>query len=366
MTEPTLESINQLLLERQLIAPGQRLLVGVSGGQDSIWLLYILDNLKPLWFWALGVVHCDHQWHARARDHACQVYRLVWMRRLRGYTVVPSRGSLCSETAARVWRSKNIRHVARDHLYEVVSLGHTASDRVETVLAHGLRGAGMQGLQALPWKRNLLLHVSYTLPSDIELDINQYNDIRYHWTWRQTVMQASLECPRSLIRPLLGCSRMTIRHVILTHRLPVCVDDSNYTLRWERNRIRHQLLPYLRTYFNPNIDRILAHAIDLIEEEHHYIQAVTNPLIGDTKLISRSPVLVLSHWRTLPLPIQRRVLRQLCAPEGTLSFLGLERLRWQLNQCETNGYKQWQISTRVRLILDDGKVKRHLELDTET
>ena len=366
MIQNALEVFNEVLLEQQLVGPGQTLLVAVSGGQDSTCLLHLLDNLIPFWHWHLGIVHCDHQWHTQAQGHARQIYSLLWARGLRGYTVLPNNNQLSSETRARIWRSNNIRHVARSHDYDVVALGHTASDRVETVLAHGLRGSGLQGLQALPWKRILILNLPYTLPAAVHFKPSRYNHVRYHWAWGKDTAQASLQVPCSLIRPLLAWSRATMRDILTQHHLPVCVDASNYSLCWQRNRIRHQLLPYLRTYFNPQIDRNLLHSIELVRGEHHYMATITDSILtGSGMLNSEPPNLIISHWRSFPLAIQRRTLRQLCALEGYLSFQALEYLRWHLYQPQTTPFKQWRVSEHVSLVLHEGILTRCIQLDSK-
>lgn len=200
-----------LLQAPELLPDGSKLLLAVSGGQDSMALLALLQDLAPLHHWALMVWHGDHGWHdgsaAVARDLG------LWCSN-RGLPVQIERaepGRTGSEANARAWRYGTLQRLAAQQQRDVVT-GHTGSDRAETLLLHLARGTDLNGLSSLRSSRPL-----------------QHNNPEGPW----------------LRRPLLGFSRSDTLALCGALKLPVWVDPSNSNPAFARNRIRHEVLPVL-------------------------------------------------------------------------------------------------------------------------
>jgi tRNA(Ile)-lysidine synthase len=210
---------------------GEKVLLAVSGGVDSVVLFEILRELAPELGIGLVVAHLDHGLRGEtAREDARFVASLgeargIPVRNERvdvGDIARSSRQNL--ESAAREARRSFLLRVAREVGAERIGLGHTADDRAETVLFNLTRGAGPRGLSALR-------------PVD-----------------------------PPLIRPLIEVSRQDVLAFARSRRLAWREDETNADLRLSRNRIRHQVLPLLRT-INPRAVEALARAADLAEEE---------------------------------------------------------------------------------------------------
>lgn len=364
MKHQSLETFNQLLLERQLVLPGQHILIAVSGGQDSILLLNFAYHLQPFWQWHLATVYCDHQWSSHTQAHARDIYRLAFTMRLVHYTALPTRSGYTSESISRKWRYMSMQRIAKNHYYDVIALGHTASDRVETVLSHCLRGTGLNGLKSLQWQRSLIVK----LPCSITLQ-NQYIGCvlpqqDFCWSWMHTMTWLNLSL--HLIRPLLKWTRAEIRQMTKVRNLPLCVDRSNYALHWQRNRIRHQLLPYLRTYFNPQIDNALNNLVDLVEFESLYIQSITQSLFPSPQF-SLDHVFYffpLTYWQTLPIALQRRLLKKICNSDNSLTFTDLEKIRFNLQQFNPKIKSHFRLTRHTLLSIREAKLIFLTKVDT--
>ena len=276
MTEPANwtslhAKLHRTLRSRHLLHHNQRLLVGVSGGQDSLCLIKLLLDLLPLWGWHLGIAHCDHRWRSDSEANANHVEQLAktWNISFYRYT---TEEILKSEAASRQWRYQALSAIATSNHYNCILTGHTASDRAETLLYNLIRGSGADGLQALTWKRSL--------GSGIEL-----------------------------VRPLLEVTRAQTAQFCQDMQLAVWEDSTNQDLKYARNRIRQELIPYLH-HFNPQVEQALAQTAELLQAEVEYLEQHAYQLMQQAMPQPKSPRLNRRVLQTAPLALQRRVMRQ--------------------------------------------------------
>ncbi len=261
-----------------LIEPGQRILVSVSGGPDSVALLSILQELAPTWRLTLHAAHINHELRGEeSEEDARFVARLcdrfgIPLHCERVPMEKPGakahRSSL--QERAREARYQVLRRLSQALTADRVALGHQADDQAETLLMWMLRGAGTAGLAGIPSIRESLF-----------------------------------------IRPLLGIAREAILQYLWSREVPFRLDSSNAKPMYMRNRIRQELLPAMRR-FNPAVVESLARQADILREEDAYLHQVAcqamAPLVRHTDrgiLIDRAGLLA------LPLTLQRRILRLL-------------------------------------------------------
>jgi tRNA(Ile)-lysidine synthase len=262
--------LHRTLRERQILPRQERLLVAVSGGQDSLCLGRLLLDLQPKWHWQLAIGHCNHGWRSDAADNAAQVQQVAQEWGLAYYGVTAS-DLPTTEAAARDWRYHALAEIAVQQGYGYVVTGHTASDRAETLLYNLVRGSGADGLQALTWQRKLVPGVS-------------------------------------LVRPLLAVTRSETGQFCQQLQLPIWEDVTNQDPRYARNRIRQELIPYLQTHFNPQVEGNLAQTAELLQAEVEYLEAMATDLWqragGEPSKLNRSIL------KSAPIALQRRVSRQ--------------------------------------------------------
>lgn len=277
--------VHQTLRKRKVLPSGQSLLIAVSGGQDSLCLLRLLMDLQPKWGWRLAIAHCNHRWRSDADANATHVQVLAEAYQLPYYSAIATEG-MTSEAAARAWRYRVLTELAIAHDIAYVVTGHTASDRAETLLYNLMRGSGLDGLQALTWQRSLAPNVQ-------------------------------------LVRPLLEVTRAEITAFCQTAELMIWEDSTNQDLRYARNRIRQELLPYLAKHFNPQVEELLAQTAELLRSDMTFLEAAAANLwrqavlLAEQDLSQPTDLKQQCTWmlnrkvlRIEPLAMQRRVLHR--------------------------------------------------------
>lgn len=224
-TAPLHERVRQAIHANRLLERGDRVLIGVSGGPDSVALLHLLVGLKDDLRLRLAVAHVDHQLRPDSQDDAkfvaglarrCGLPAAIVRRDVRRES--EARGLSLEDRARRV-RYAAFQEIATEQAATRLALAHTADDQAETVLMRLLRGAGLTGLAGIPMTRSL-------------------GDV-------------------TIIRPLLGVWREEVLGYLRRHRLSCRQDPTNQDPRFLRNRIRHELLPLLEREYNPQLKLLL-------------------------------------------------------------------------------------------------------------
>lgn len=276
------QQVSDFIERRQLLNRGDRVVIGVSGGPDSLCLLDTLHHLG----YPLICAHLDHGLRPESSDEAAyakgiaQSYNLPF--EIEKQDVALKAGSGVSlEEAARLARYNFLVRVARKSDVHVIATGHTADDQVETVLMHFLRGTGPSGLRGmLP-----------DTPLDSWVGIADAQGIR-------------------LIRPLLTLKRdQTEDHCQAVGLEPV-IDSSNMDHAFFRNRIRHELLPLLETY-NPGIRQVLLRLARIMTAEVDFLaEMVASDWESVFESLGESALLLrVEPMKRKPLALQRVLLR---------------------------------------------------------
>ncbi len=274
--------IHRTIRSRHLFERNHRLLIAVSGGQDSLCLIKLLLDLQSKWGWDLGIAHCDHRWRSDSEANAHHVENLAKTWGISFYLEIANQ-PINSEAAARDWRYQALSAIAKANNYQYIVTGHTASDRAETLLYNLIRGTGADGLQALTWQRPLTTGIM-------------------------------------LVRPLLEITRIQTEQFCQEFKLPIWEDSTNQDLQYARNRIRQELIPYLRENFNPQVESALAQTAELLQAEVEYLEKAAQQLrekgmekgIGNEEDSLTLLPLRLNRrvLQKAPLALQRRVMRQ--------------------------------------------------------
>ncbi|MEG4405990.1 tRNA lysidine(34) synthetase TilS [Microcoleus sp. MON2_D5] len=334
--------VHRTLLYRQILPSTQRLLVAVSGGQDSLCLIKLLLDLQPKWGWNLAIVHCDHRWRSDSQASANHVEQLAKNWGISYYLETAS-DIPTTEAAARKWRYQALTEIAIAQNYPYIVTGHTASDRAETLLYNLIRGSGADGLSALTWRRPLL---DFQLPIlDIRLENSGENphsqisaDLRLENQDENSQSKIqNLKSKIYLVRPLLEITRLQTGQFCQEQKLPIWEDSTNQNLQYSRNRIRSELLPYLETHFNPKAQQALAQTAELLRADVEYLELAASDLlqramspIADSPQVNFQLPVKLNRpiLREAPLALQRRAMRQLLQQilPSAPSFESVEKL----------------------------------------
>lgn len=237
-----IEQVKKTIRRHNLISKNDRILIGVSGGADSVTLLYILNSLKNEFNLTLFVAHLDHCLRKDSASEARFVQRLaqklgipvcinsVNVRRL------AKKGSL--EEAARNARLDFLFKVAKRVKAKKIALGHNLDDQAETVLMRILRGTGLYGLAGIVPKRNI----------------------------------KGLQ----IIRPLLEVSRKEIEGFLSRRKITPRIDLSNLQDLYFRNKIRNKLLPLLEKEYSRNIKALLVNLAESAGYDYDYLYGIAS------------------------------------------------------------------------------------------
>lgn len=260
-------------------ARGDGVVVAVSGGPDSLALLDVLCRLAPSWELRLHPVHVDHGLRPDSAEDARWVAERVAERGLRLLRVrvaaarFAARHRLSPEAAARLLRYRALEAVRRRVGAVRIAVGHHRDDVAETVLIRLLTGGGSDGLAGIPPVRG------------------------------------------PIVRPLIERSRAEILAYLEGRGIAWREDPTNRNPRFLRNRIRHQLLPWLERHVNPRVREALCRTATLLRDEVAWLEtqaqeALQEALLdpGDGALLA----LAVAPVAALPPALQRRVLRLAC------------------------------------------------------
>jgi tRNA(Ile)-lysidine synthase len=295
--------VRRAIERHNLLTAGETVVVGVSGGPDSLCLLHVLRQLASELSLGLHVAHLNHQmrgedadadaafvaglaadWGLTATVEAANVPALA-----RAYKLAP-------EEAARRARYAFLGRVAGQVGARTIAVAHNADDQTETVLMHWLRGSGLAGLRGM---------LPATPMGDLRLETGEQDSV------------ANLQSPISdfqsltLIRPLLTIPRADIEAYCAEHNLRSRFDRSNLDTTYFRNRLRHELIPYLETY-NVNVKEILRRSASVISADYGLLREQLD-ITWERIVRAESDQAVtfdLNAWRVLPLSLKRSTIRE--------------------------------------------------------
>ena len=277
MTIDFVRQMHRFISQYKMIEDGETVLVAVSGGADSLALLYGLHALRSQLSCKLHVVHLNHclrpdadadaefvQQHAARLELPCTIQRAEVPRLVKQW-------KLSVEAAGRRARYQFYESVCPEVSATKVALGHHQDDIAETVLMNLIRGSGATGLKGISPVRNM-----------------------------------------KFIRPLAGFTRQNIEAFLTSIGIVPRHDATNTDTYYLRNRIRRELIPQLARDYNPNIKTGLSRTADVLGTESEYLDTVARKAFETCRIQGPQKNVVLDRvkFRQYHVALQRRILRQ--------------------------------------------------------
>jgi tRNA(Ile)-lysidine synthase len=276
-----------------MIKGGEHILVGLSGGPDSVCLLSVLQRVREQFKLRMSALYIDHGLRPGETEketefcrNLCSGLSIPFIAKGIGIRSYAKEQKLNIQEAARQLRYRTFDEAALEINARLIALGHTADDQAETLLMRLFRGSGPTGLAGIPPVRN------------------------------------------HIIRPLIEVRRKEIEDFLETERIPYIVDSSNLKEDYLRNKIRRSLMPIMQEY-NPDIIGTLSKTALIFRDEERYFEIlVTKTLM---KMISRKTgsriELFLAPFEIMDKVLMRKVLRRaIDATHGLrgISFIHIE------------------------------------------
>ncbi len=244
VSERLLSIVRRTIDQYHLFEKGDKLIVGVSGGVDSMVLLYVLNTFREKYDLSIIVAHINHGLRPGEAEKEADLVREESKRFgfLFEYDEVDvkefrkSKG-LSIQDAARRLRFRFFERLLKKYDANRIALGHNADDQVETIILRILRGAGLKGLKGM-------------LPAS----------------------------EGKIIRPLIEVWRKDIESFAKVNDIPFLLDSSNLKRDYFRNRIRMDLIPLIENEYQPRFKEILLKTADILRQENEYIDGETEKI----------------------------------------------------------------------------------------
>lgn len=277
-----IEKIHSYIEEKQLIHFGDHLIIGLSGGADSVCLLLALEKLKEAYGLLLTAVHVHHgiRGESAKRDllfskKLCEQHGIEFAAEYRDVPKIAQKRHLTEEEAGRSVRYEIFEQEAKKRGADVIAVAHHMDDQAETVLMNLLRGSGVRGCCGILAKRAL----------------HEDSSIR-------------------VVRPLLCVRRSEIEAWLCEKNQSWCTDETNLETEYLRSRIRNNLLPLLEREYNAQSTEHLFRAAGDFQEAEEFIRSQAIAIFAGWEQTDkdsiRIPIKELSEQR----PIMRRYLIQ--------------------------------------------------------
>lgn len=307
-----------------MIKSGDKIVVGVSGGPDSICLLHILNKLKDEMNFKIYVAHINHMLRKEADEETeyvkkfCKKIEVECFVKKIDVEKIAKQEKIGTEEAGRKIRYEFFEEVLKKTNSNKITTAHNSKDKAETILLNIVRGSGISGLKGIEAKRN-----------------------------------------EKYIRPLIEIDRQEIEEYCKTNKLEPKYDGTNNENIYSRNKIRNELIPYIKNEFNPNIIKTLNRLSEVATDEDEYLKNITKNVYEKiSEIQGENIVLNLKEFNKQELVIKRRVI--LYTINKCLNTInGIEKINIDdiIKMCDKNvGNKYLMPTKQIKVYLKKGKI----------
>lgn len=332
------EQVYNCIKKYKLINEGDKILIGVSGGPDSICLLHVLNLLKEKLKIQIYVAHVNHMIRKEADSETeyvqafCKNLGIESFIKKVNVVDYSKEYKIGTEEAGRIIRYNFFDEVAAKVSANKIATAHNSNDKAETVLLNILRGSGLSGLKGIEAIRD-----------------NKY------------------------IRPLIETTRQDIEEYCLTNKLEPKIDKTNLESVYKRNKVRNELIPYIKKEYNPNFLKTINRLSQVATEENEYLEKIAKnqfkecyvganigcPLFEENSIaIQNQIILDLKKFNNLELVIKRRVILY-TINKVIGNTLGIEKVNIDeiIKLCENNiGNKYLTPTKKIKISIKNKKI----------
>ena len=310
-----------------LIKDGDKIVLGVSGGPDSICMLDMMRELKEeknINF-EIYVAHVNHMIREEAIEdekyvqNYCLKHNIKFFVKRVDVQKIANDKKIGTEEAGRKVRYDFFEEVLQKTGSNKIAIAHNKNDKIETIIMHLLRGSGLSGLKG----------------------IEPIRDNKY-------------------IRPLIECERQEIEQYCENRKLQPRIDKTNFENEYTRNKIRNIVIPYIKKEFNPNIIQTLSRLSEVATDESNYIdlqtQKIYNKLLIEKK--DKQIILKLKEFNQQENVIQKRlVLKTIKELNGSTDRIEKVHIEDIIKLCNNNiGNKYLTPNKNLKILVKDKKI----------
>jgi len=308
----------RVIQENELICPGQKIIVAVSGGADSVCLFDLFFKLKDELKITLAACHYNHKMRGKK---SCQdaefVQKLAESRGVEFIGGSAQSGSLLmSEESARKARFTFFEKILKKGRGDEIALAHNKNDFIETFFLRLLRGGSMRGLKSIPYRR------------------------------------------QKFIRPLLDISRSEIEHYLKKEGLDFRNDQTNLKINYTRNFFRLKIMPLI-LQINPNLLQTLAGNISALEEDFDFINNSVEKAFEEVTISEKNKQIILSQkkWLLLHPAMRTGVIRYAISKIAILDDITYKQISDAVKMLKKGDGKKFKpLPHSLRISLESGKI----------
>lgn len=310
-----------------LIKDGDKIVLGVSGGPDSMCMLDMMRELKEeknINF-EIYVAHVNHMIREEAIDdekyvqNYCLKHNIEFFVKRADVQKIANDKKIGTEEAGRKVRYDFFEEVLQKTGSNKIAIAHNKNDKIETIIMHLLRGSGLSGLKG----------------------IEPIRDNKY-------------------IRPLIECERQEIEQYCENRKLQPRIDKTNFENEYTRNKIRNIVIPYIKKEFNPNIIQTLSRLSEVATDESNYIDLQTQRIYNKLLIekTDKQIILKLKEFNQQEKVIQKRlVLKTIKELNGSTDRIEKIHIEDIIKLCANNiGNKYLTPNKNLKILVKDKKI----------
>lgn len=237
----TEQKVLKFVDEKKLIDNYDRVLVALSGGSDSVFLLHLLCKYKNKFKLEIGALHINHRLRGKAASvdenfckKLCSFLGVKFFSLKKNVRDYSQNNKISLEEAGRIIRYATLEAIAKKNNYNKIATAHHGDDNAETVLLNLIKGAGPKGLSGIPYKRG------------------------------------------KIIRPLLVLSKGEIQLWLDNKNIETRTDETNLNSSYERNYLRNEIIPRLKEKFNPSLEETIFKTSEIFRQQSELIAVLSN------------------------------------------------------------------------------------------
>lgn len=259
--------------DNNLFNKNETILAAVSGGADSVAMLHLINSIKVNLSLNIKVIHFNHHLRDKNSDLDAQFVKEISDNLeldskvidldVINYSKVQKKGI---EESARYLRYSHLKEEMKNQNADKIAVAHNQDDKIETILLNIMRGTGLTGLSPLNYNNN------------------------------------------NIIRPMLDTSKSDILRYLSENNIPFRLDESNIENHYSRNKVRNQLLPYIKENFNSNIISAIENLSSIAQETNNFLTSYTNNWIANN---IKNNVADINDLKTLSPAIKHLVIREM-------------------------------------------------------
>lgn len=319
------DKVIRTIKKYNLINKNDKIVLGVSGGPDSISMLDILNSIKDEMGFEIYVVHVNHLIRTEAIDDEkyveeyCKRNNIEFFAKRIEVLKIADTQKIGTEEAGRKARYEFFEEIYSKVGANKIAIAHNKNDKVETIIMHLLRGSGLSGLKGIEPIRN-----------------NKY------------------------IRPLIECERSEIEKYCEENNLNPRIDKTNFENEYTRNKIRNIVIPYIKKEFNPNIIETLDRLSEVATDESDYIDRQVQKTYNKIFVEKKEKQIILK-WKEFNL--QEKIIKSrlilYTIKELMGSTEGIEKIHIEsiIKLCDNNiGNKYFTPNKKIKILVNDKKI----------